>query len=228
VRKPEGLSRQASELRVGDVAEICRGRGPAGYRGIAVGYPERIHLIFDSEELALRMLWKGEFASVDLGSFQPKGTDRITLPPGIPFHRPASPEEAWPYKAKGRHGFPQDHGYEFLGYHLDAAREPTFRYRSGDLAVEDRFEDLVDPDGKACFRRTLVFQAPAGIAPFQFRAAAGKSAVRDSERAFTVGTLKLRILEGPGGSVREGDPAEVLVPMAPPEGRSTVVLEYRW
>ena len=39
-KKPAGLSRQSRELRVGDVAEICRGRGPVGYRGIGVGYPE--------------------------------------------------------------------------------------------------------------------------------------------------------------------------------------------
>ncbi|MCX6857445.1 MAG: c-type cytochrome, partial [Verrucomicrobia bacterium] len=42
-KKPVGLSRQTNELRVGDVAEICRGRGSAaGFRGIGVGYPERV------------------------------------------------------------------------------------------------------------------------------------------------------------------------------------------
>ena len=40
---------------VSDVAEICRGRGTAGYRGIGVGYPERVNLAFDSEEMALRL-----------------------------------------------------------------------------------------------------------------------------------------------------------------------------
>ena len=38
-KTPKGLSRQSSEIRVTDVAEICRGRGTAGYRGIGVGYP---------------------------------------------------------------------------------------------------------------------------------------------------------------------------------------------
>jgi mono/diheme cytochrome c family protein len=228
VGKPEGLSRQSTELRVGDVAEICRGRSSVGYRGIAVGYPERIHLVFDSEEMALRFLWKGDFASLDLGSFQPRGTDRIALPPGIPFHRPAGPDDPWPYKGKTRHAFPQDHGYRFLGYQLDVAREPTFRYRYGELAVEDRFDDLRDPDGKAYFRRTLSFEAPAGLAPFQFRAAAGKGAVRDTDREFRVGALRLRLLGEHQGVVREGDPGEVLVPLAPPEGRSEFRLEYRW
>ncbi|MEM7393852.1 MAG: c-type cytochrome, partial [Verrucomicrobiota bacterium] len=48
-KNPKGLSRQSSELRVTDVAVMCRGRGSAGYRGIAVGYPERVSLAFDSE-----------------------------------------------------------------------------------------------------------------------------------------------------------------------------------
>jgi cytochrome c553 len=227
-KKPAGLSRQSSELRVGDVAEICRGRSPVGYRGIGVGYPERIHLAFDSEEMALRQLWKGEFANVDLGSFQPRGTDRVSFPPGIPFHRLKSLEDSWPYKGKTSYSFPQDLGYQFRGYHLDAQRRPAFLYRYGDLAVEDKFEDVRDPDGKAYFRRTLTFDAPAGLDPFYFRAAAGKSAVRESDRSFGIETLRLRITSEHSGILREGSPAEVLIRLASPQGRSILVLEYRW
>ncbi|MDA0811232.1 MAG: c-type cytochrome, partial [Verrucomicrobia bacterium] len=70
-KNPKGLSRQSLELRVADETVMCRGRGTASYRGIGVGYPERISLAFDSEEMAVRQLWKGEFADVDHGSFQP-------------------------------------------------------------------------------------------------------------------------------------------------------------
>lgn len=228
LRKPEGLSRQSNELRVGDVAEICRGRSPVGYRGIGVGYPERVNLVFDSEEMALRMLWKGEFANVDLGSFQPRGTDRVPFPPGIPFHRLNSLEDHWPYKGKNSHGFPQDQGYQFRGYHLDILRKPTFLYRYGDIAVEDRFDDLRDKEGKAYFKRTLTFEAPAGQQSFHVRAAAGKAVLAESERSFGIGPLRLLIGDGYKGLVREGDPAEVLILLAPPEGRSTLSLEYRW
>lgn len=228
VRKPEGLSRQSPELRVGDVAEICRGRSPVGYRGIGVGYPERLNLAFDSEEMALRLLWKGEFANVDLGSFQPRGTDRVSFPPGIPFHRLKSLEDHWPYKGKTDHSFPQDQGYQFRGYHLDALRRPTFQYAYGEVAVQDRFEDLRDGTGKAYFKRTLSFEAPADQVPFHFRAAAGKSIVRDSDRSFSVGLLKIRIPGDLRAVVREGDPAELLLPLAPPKGRSTLELEYQW
>jgi len=89
---------------VSDTTEICRGRSPAGYRGIGIGYPARINLAFDSGEMALRQGWKGDFANVDMGSFHPRGTETISLPPGIPFHRLTSLDENWPYKTKL--GFP--------------------------------------------------------------------------------------------------------------------------
>jgi mono/diheme cytochrome c family protein len=228
VRKPAGLSRQSNELRVGDVAEICRGRSPVGYRGIGVGYPERINLAFDSEEMALRQLWKGEFANVDLGSFQPRGADRISFPPGIPFHRLKSLEDSWPYKGKTSYPFPQDQGYQFRGYRLDALRRPTFLYHYGDIAVEDGFEDLLDKNGKAYFNRTLSFEAPAEPLPFYFRAAAGKSITKESDRSFGLDPLRLRISSEHKGIVREGNPGEVLIPLTLPQGRSVITLEYQW
>ncbi len=227
-KKPAGLSRQSSELRVGDVAEICRGRGEVGYRGIGVGYPERISLAFDSEEMALRELWKGEFANVDLGSFHSRGTDKIVFPAGIPFHRLTSLEDNWPYKGKTNYLFPQDHGYQFRGYHLDAQRRPTFLYRYGDIAVEDFFEDARDKDGKAYFKRTFKFDAPNAQQPFYFRAATGRKVTTQSERAFTADALQLRITSGHKGIVREGNPGEVLIPLTLPKGASTLTLDYRW
>ena len=227
-KKPAGLSRQASEVRVGDVAEICRGRGTAGYRGIGVGYPERINLAFDSEEMALRQLWKGEFANVDLGSFHPRGTDRISFPPGIPFHRLKSMDDNWPYKGKTNYPFPHDHGYQFRGYQLDALRKPTFLYRYDDIAVEDYFEDVRDKDGKTWFKRTFRFEAPDAKESFYFRAASGKKLTAQSDRAFLADQLQLRITSDHKGVVRAGDPGEVLIPLTLPKGRSTLTLEYQW
>ena len=228
VRKPVGLSRESSELRVGDVTEVCRGRSSIGYRGIGVGYPERISLAFDSEEMALRQLWKGEFANVDLGSFRPRGTDQIAFPPGIPFHRLKSLEENWPYKGKTSYAFPQDHGYQFRGYHLDAARRPTFLYHYGDIAVQDYFEDARDKEGRPYFKRTLRFETPTEQTPFYFRAATGKGVTARSERAFNLEQLQLRITSDHKGIVREGNAGEVLIPLTLPKGRSTLTLEYQW
>ncbi len=227
-KKPAGLSRQSSELRVGDVAEICRGRGTAGYRGIGVGYPERISLAFDSEEMALRELWKGEFANVDLGSFRSRGTEKISFPAGIPFHRLKSLDDSWPYKGKSNYTFPQDHGYQFRGYHLDAQRRPTFRYHYGNIAVEDFFEDAHDKDGKPYFKRTFRFDTLEAQTPFYFRAAAGKKITKQSERTFTADALQLRITSEHNAIVRDGDSGEVLIPLTLPKGPSTLALEYQW
>lgn len=227
-KKPAGLSRQSNELRVGDVTEICRGQSPVGYRGIGVGYPERINLAFDAGEMALRQLWKGEFVNVDSGSFRPRGTEQIVFPPGIPFHRLKSLDDHWPYKSKTNHPFPQDHGYQFRGYHLDAARRPTLLYHYGEIAVEDFFEDVRGPDGKAYFKRTLRFETAAEQSPFYFRAAAGKKVVAQSKRRFAMDKLELRITSEHQGIVREGDNGEVLIPLTLPKGRSTLTLEYQW
>lgn len=227
-KKPVGLSRQSSELRVGDVTEVCRGQSPIGYRGIAVGYPERINLAFDSGEMALRQLWKGEFVNVEIGHFRPRGTEVISFPPGIPFHRLKGLEENWPYKGKTNQAFPQDHGYQFRGYHLDAARRPMILYHYGDIAVEDFFEDVRDRDGKAFFKRTLRFDTPVEPSPFHFRAAAGKQIARQSDRSFDIDQLQLRITSDHKGIVREGDAGEVLIPLTLPKGRSTLTLEYQW
>lgn len=224
-RKPLGLARTSNELRVADVAEICRGRGPTGYRGIGVGYPNRLNLIFDSEEMTLRMLWKGEFASVDAGSFQPRGTDRITLPAGIPFHRLKSLEDEWPFKGKTNYTFPQDHGYQFRGYHLDNLRRPTFRYQYGNIAVEDFFEDVRDQAGQAYFKRTIQLDAPEASPPFYFRAASGKMIVPVLDRSFKIDQLQLRLIGEHKGIMREG---EVLIPLTLPKGRSILTLEYQW
>ncbi len=225
-KKPLGLSREVNELRVSDVAEICRGRGTAGYRGIGVGYPERINLAFDSEEMVLRELWKGEFADVDFGSFRPRGSDRISFPPGIPFHRLKSLEDSWPYKGKTDYTFPQDQGYQFRGYHLDALRRPTFQYQYGDIQVEDGFEDVRDKDGKAYFKRSLRFETPAAQPPFYFRAAAGKKVTLSGERSFVID--QLRLTSTLAGIVREGEPAEVLIPITLPKGTTTLTLDYQW
>lgn len=227
-KKPIGLSRQSNEIRVGAVTEICRGRSPIGYRGIAVGYPERINLAYNSEEMALRQLWKGDFANVDLGSFQALGTDRISLPPGIPFYRLKTMEESWPYKAKTNYLFPQDNGYQFRGYHLDAMRRPTFHFLYGDIVVADFFEDLRDKNGKAYFKRTLSFDSPSEQQLFHFRAAAGKKIATQSANQFSVDQLQLRITSDHKGNVRESNLDEVLIPLTLPKGRSTLTLEYQW
>lgn len=241
-KNPVGLSRKSPELRVTDETVICRGRGNAGYRGIAVGYPRRVSLAFDSQEMNLRLLWKGDFATVNDGSFSARGQDRIEFPPGIPFHRLPSLEDNWPYKRQTDYLFPQDHGYQFRGYYLDQQKRPTFMYRYGEIRVEDFFEDLTDEKQNAYFRRTLSFETPREQQMFYFRAAAGKDINQGkatlpdkdlpgkapSRSSFVADRVTVTITEPFEGIVRDGDPKELLIPLVLPQGRSKFVLEYRW
>ena len=225
-RNPVGLSRQSKEVRVTDVAEIARGRSSIGYRGLAVGYPSRISLAFDTEEMALRQLWKGEFANADLGSFQPRAQNTLAaLPAGVPFHRLQSLDDAWPAKGKTTFGFPQNLGYQFRGYDLDALRRPTFHYEYGAVKVDDRFEDLTDAAGKAYFRRTLRFTAPEGTAPFHFRVAAAGKVGATAAKTYAADKLEVRLVATPPAIVREG---ELLIPLTLPAGTTTLTLDYQW
>ncbi len=225
---PKGLSRQSQVLRVADEAVICRGRGTvAGFRGIGVGYPERISLAFDSEEMSLRLLWRGEFAEVDNGTFRARSREPIQFAPGIPFHRLASMDAEWPYKGKTDYAFPQDHDYQFLGYRLDKAKRPTLRYRYGEVTVEDFFEDRVDESGRAFFRRTLKLTASSAQAPFYFRAATGKS-VRGAGKEWKLDRLQVHLLGELSGKSREGEPAELLVPVELRSGETTIQFDYQW
>ncbi|MEI6536143.1 MAG: hypothetical protein WCN98_12420, partial [Verrucomicrobiaceae bacterium] len=162
------------------------------------------------------------------GSFHPRGTEQIQFPPGIPFHRLKSMEDNWPYKGKTNYTFPQDQGYQFRGYHLDAARRPTLLYHYGDVAVQDFFEDVHDKDGKPYFKRTFSFETKAEQAPFYFRAASGKKITSQSDHVFVIDQLQVRITSDHKGIVREGSPGEVLIPVTLPKGHSTLTLEYQW
>jgi hypothetical protein len=193
-----------------------------------VGYPERINLAFDSEEMALRLLWKGAFAKVNHGSFRVAGTDTITFAKGIPFYRLKSLDANWPYKSKTNYMFPLDHGYQYRGYHLDKKRRPTFRYHYGDVSVEDFFEAIEEEKGKAYFRRTFTFDTPDAQEMFYFRAATGQKITPQSEGVYSVDQLTIRIPKGQKAIVRKGDTSDLLIPLELPKGKSTFTLEYQW
>lgn len=232
-KNPIGLSRKSPELRVTDEAVMCRGRGNAGYRGIAVGYPERLSLAFDSEQMNLTMIWKGKFATAEPNRFSAIGDNRIGFEPGVPFHRLKSLDDNWPYKRKTDYLFHQDHGYKFGGYYLGAKRRPTFMYRYQDVRVEETFEDIAGDEKPAYFRRTFKFNAPAAQEKFYFRAATGnkitaKEIADDAQTGYTVDRLTVLIEGSHKGVVRDGEPNELLLPIELPEGESTLVLEYHW
>lgn len=230
-KKPQGLSRQTNQVRVFEKAEIVRGRGTAGFRAIGVGYPQRLNLAFDSEEMALRLLWKDNFADVDHGSFKAIGKDKIPFPPGIPFHRLKSLDTHWPYKGKTNHTFPQDHGYQYRGYHLDDLRRPTFYFKYSNITVSDFFKDVMSEDGTAKFIRTFTFETPKAQELFYFRAASGQKITKLDDHTYTIDNLTIRIKSIQGNHqpiIRKGNPGDLLIPLQLPKGGSKLKLEYQW
>ncbi len=234
-KKPAGLSRQSNEVRVFDRAEIVRGRGTAGFRGIGVGYPQRLNLAFDTEEMALRVLWKGTFADVNHGSFRISGKEQIKFPAGIPFHQLDSLDLFWPYKSKTNYTFPQDHGYQFLGYRLDDLRRPTFQYRYGEILIDDFFEDILLENGTSKFVRTFSFDSPEKPELFHFRAGAGAKIIEAPNNGtfiYKIDKLTVRIDHSELGSkkpiIRKGTPNELIVPLQLPKGKSKLSIEYQW
>lgn len=226
-KSPKGLSRQSNEVRVADETLMVRGRGTASFRGIGVGYPERVSLVFDSREMNLTHLWKGEFVSVNHGRFNIRGDNRITFPPGIPFHRLTDMDASWPYKGKTNHTFPHDHGYQYRGYRLDRQKRPTFIYHYGEIGVEDYFEDDLDDEGKAYLKRTMTFSTLSEQEQFYFRVASGKT-ITTGNKGWQIDNLNLRIDGKISGTIRDGDPQELLIPITLHPGKKTLHLEYRW
>ena len=226
-KNPKGLSRQSLTLKVADETIMCRGRGTAGYRGIGVGYPERISLAFDSEQMALRQIWRGEFAHINHGSFHARGNERIQFPDGIPFHRLASMDDAWPYKGKTDYLFPQSHGYQYKGYYLNSEKRPTFMYEYGSIKIEDFFEDHLNDNGKAFFTRTVTFTTTAKQEPFFFRLGSGKE-IKKNGTSWNVDRLSLSLHEGMKTLIREGDTKDLLLPVQLSKGKTIIKIDYKW
>src|SRR5436190_11807766 len=158
-RVPAGLGQHSIPLEPTTGAIIYRNfvEG-AGTRAIAVGYPEKVHLAFDANELRLALLWQGLFIDAakhwtDRGAgFEgPLGDNVVKLPTGPTFALLEKADSAWP--ANGRKD-----GQKFKGYKLSKDDRPTFRYAVGDVTVED-FPDPVAEGQKEGLKRSLTLTA---------------------------------------------------------------------
>ncbi|MBN8248191.1 MAG: c-type cytochrome [Verrucomicrobia bacterium] len=197
---PTGLIRGRQELVPSGEPMIYRNfiEG-AGTRAIGVGYPEKANLAFDAAAMRLALIWQGSFMdgarhSTGRGEgFEPPlGDHRVALPSGPPFAVLPAPDSPWP-TATGTAA-----GYRFLGYQFDAGRRPAFRYRFGDVTVEESIEPRpgdVDMTLVRTFR--LSGTAPG---PVWFRAASRDVAAGSDGGWILNKQLRMR-LEGSGAPV---------------------------
>ena len=236
---PSGIRRINTKLEVGDEARTYRGRSRvAGYRGIAVGLPEKISYAFNAETGTLSSIWTGEFISVDRngqgsGGFNPSA-DPIMLAQDVSFVRLANSDAPWPLlpvmtkeaKVNPDPLYPKNQGYQFRGYSLESLMIPTFRYQTGAIEVEDRTVAGKASD-RLCLTRTLrlTTQDPQEL---WFRALTGEITA-ESEQVYRVGRLRLRIpavrtklrpVQGNAGS------SELLLHLEVPRGSSTMEMIY--
>ena len=162
-----------------------------GKRGIGVGYPAGMHLVFDAGQMRLASLWRGEFVETS-GVWRGQGSGNVRPLSRRVFHLPKGP--AFALLRQTGQGWPQSdakkaEGFQFKGYDLDEQRRPTFRYAMGRVEIEDRFIDERDEAGDPALVRTLRFsRQPTSL----FMRLAVGDAIEFQKGAYTVdGRLKI-------------------------------------
>ncbi|MFO0816933.1 MAG: c-type cytochrome [Pirellulales bacterium] len=236
---PPGIRSPSTRLTVDDKARTYRGRSRvAGFRGIAVGYPEKIHYAFNAETGTLTALWLDDFIHVNRGGqgsgdFNP-ASEPVNLAQDVSFAPLADRDAAWPrlpvMTKEARTNpdplYPKNVGYQFRGYYLGSSSIPTFLYRSGTIDIEDRCEAQASETTRQ-LKRQLVLDSPTSQTVW-FRALAGNF-TRESDRVFQMGRLRLTIpsteaivrpsTDGPNRS-------ELLLPLKLTPGKNSLELLY--
>ena len=169
-RVPSGLIQESLQLLATDEAVMLRRSWPGiGKRGIGVGYPEQVNLVFDAEQMRLAMIWKGPFAdpggvwrSQGHGTARPLGDRVVQLAKGPDLTNPAAP---WEESEANR----RPAGYRFGGYSLDAVRRPLLRYQADGVSVQE-FAAGTD---QQTLQRTITFTAADLDGPRSFRLLSG-------------------------------------------------------
>lgn len=169
---PSGIRGVSTKLTVDDQAKTYRGRSRvAGFRGIAVGLPEKLSYAFNAETGTLSAIWQGDFIGVNWsgqgsGDFNPS-SEPITLAQDVSFVQLADDKTPWPLmpvmtkeaRTNPNPLYPKNVGYQFRGYFLGESLIPTFQYRSGTIAIEDR-SVAVGSDEQRQLKRVLQFDSP--------------------------------------------------------------------
>ncbi len=200
---PPGIRRQETNLLVLDTARTYRGRSSvAGFRGIAVGFPEKLSYAFNAETGTLTAIWRGDFIRVDRGGqgsggFNPS-SKAIALAQDVSFVELADANTSWPLRpvmtkespVNPNPLYPKNLGYQFKGYSFDESSVPTFVYRSGSVEFEDRSVAIKEAD-RLLLKRTLQFKSPINQTLW-FRALTG-DIEQESENVYKTRNLRLTI-----------------------------------
>ncbi len=197
----------------------------ASPRGIAVGYPNGVNVVFDAGRFSLPLIWRGAFLDArqhwtdrGAGEIQPLGFGTVQLTGDrVGLAQLNDSTAKWP------DGAPRAEGIQFLGYQLDAKRFPTFRYRMGEALVTDRIDPAGDykTSDERLTRTVTLAHAPADL---HLRVAAG-SFKEDGGKWVLNGAVKIGV---EGGSVLLRNGGELIVQPALVNGAGKVTVSMEW
>jgi azurin len=197
----------------------------ASSRGIAVGYPNGVNVVFDAGRFSLPLIWRGAFVDARQhwtdrggGEIQPLGFGTVSLTgdrPGLARLK----DKAAPWPAGG----PRAEGIQFLGYQMDAKRFPTFRYRMGDALVTERIEPAGDYK-TSDERLSRVLRLALAPDDLYVRVAAG-SLKQDGSHWILNDALRIGIAGGEA-LLRDGNELLVRPALANGSGEITVAMEW--
>ena len=227
---PLGLVTGKLELIAFDEAVIYRNfiEG-AGTRAIGVGYPAKLNLAFDANQMRLAMIWHGAFIDANkhwngrgAGFEGPLGDSVVNLPTGAALATLDGSTAPWTKTD------PKELGYQFRGYRLGERQQPTFLYSYGDV----RIEDYPVPVGEADYfvlHRTLTLSSDKAPANLYFRAAAAGKIESNGDSYKIDDRLTLRIAGAALPELRKIDgQMELLVPVRLEGGQATIQVTYDW
>ena len=236
---PSGIRGVSTKLTVDDQAKTYRGRSRvAGFRGIAVGLPDKLSYAFNAETGTLSAIWQGDFIGVNWsgqgsGDFNPS-SEPITLTQDVSFVQLADENAPWPLlpvmtkeaRTNPNPLYPKNVGYQFRGYFLGDLSIPTFMYRSGTIEIEDR-SAVAGTEEQQQLKRVLQFDSPTQQTVW-FRALTGDIS-QESDRVFRSGRLRLTLpkTETKQRSLSdEPKRSELLLRLHIPQGQSSMELLY--
>jgi len=236
---PPGLQPVDAKLSVANEVRTYRGRrGAAGFREIAVGFPEKLSYAFSAETGTLTAIWTGDFIRVDRsgqgsGGFNP-ASEPIRLAPDVSFANLADENSPWPLRpvmtkearVNPNPLYPKNLGYQFRGYSLGESSIPTFMYQTGTVEIEDQ-SVAIKIDERLLLERHLTFSSPLQQSVW-FRALAGDITI-EADGTFKSGRLRLQIPKAETNlRLVSDDPksSELLLRLEIPQGKSTLELVY--
>lgn len=226
---PRGVVREPLEIVVTDEARMLRRSYPeVGKRGIGVGYPGGVNIVFDAEQLRLASLWRGKFVDPS-GVWRGQGSGQVR-PMSRPIHFAKGPDLSDSNVEVPRDvGRPPD--FRFKGYELDGNRRPTFRYQDDSVKVEEFFTEVIDEEQNSTRLKRTIKLSASGEHEIDFRIASAARIVANDDQNFQVGeNLIVKVVSDHDAVINateEGQVAKVLLPLE--DGRDqTLVIEYSW